>query len=76
MKHKRRLWKTFYLESGGAYHEIESVWQSWSRSSPKHKMVFEGGGVIQTNVPVSELRDIFRYADVRWVDYVSDVEYT
>jgi hypothetical protein len=72
-KHRRRhVWKTFYLESGRAYHEIQSVWQSWPRSGKSHKMFFDGGGCIETNVPVAHLRDIFRTADVRWVDYVSD----
>jgi len=76
MSRKRRIWKTFYLESGRDYHEIESVWQSWARSKPSHKMIFEGAGMIQTNVPVVELRDIFRTADAKWVDYVSDTEPT
>lgn len=71
---KRRIWKTFYLESGRDYHEIESVWQSWSRSGPSHRMFFEGGGCIETNVPLVELRDIFRTADAKWQDYVSDIK--
>lgn len=75
-RRQRRIWKTFYLESGRDCHEIESVWQSWSRSNPKHKMIFEGAGMIQTNVPLVELRDIFRTADARWVDYVSDTKPT
>lgn len=73
-KKKRYLWKTFYLENGRDYHELESVWQSWSRSQKKHKMFFDGGGVIETNIPLAELRDIFRVADAKWVDYVSDTE--
>lgn len=72
-KKKRYLWKTFYIESGRDYHELESVWQSWSRSQKKHKMLFQGG-IIETNVPLAELRDIFRVADARWVDYTSDTE--
>jgi hypothetical protein len=71
---KRRLWKTFYLESGRDYHELESVWQSWPRSKGSHQMNFAGAGMIQTNVPLSTLRDIFRTADARWVDYVSDTK--
>jgi hypothetical protein len=67
---KRRVWKTFYLESGRDYHELESLWQSWGDS--KHKMIFEGAGMIQTNVPLADLRDMFRSADARWVDYISD----
>lgn len=31
----RRTWKTFYLESGRAYHETESVRQSWARREVK-----------------------------------------
>lgn len=71
---KRHIWKTFYLESGRDYHEIESVWTSWPQSKPAHQMIFEGGGIIQTNVPIAELRDIFSYAEVRWVDYTSATE--
>lgn len=67
---KRRVWKTFYLESGRDYRELESLWQSWGDS--KHKMIFEGAGMIQTNVPLADLRDMFRSVDARWVDYVSD----
>lgn len=74
MAKRRRVWKTFYLESGRDYHEIESVWQSWPRSTPKHRMYFEGGGLIETNVPIVELRDIFRTADAKWVDYTSDTD--
>lgn len=73
---KRRTWKTFYIESGRGYGELQAVWQSWPRSRKSHQMLFEGGGCIQTNVPLSELRDLFRTADVKWQDYVSDTDRT
>lgn len=74
MSEQRRTWKTFYIERRNDYRAIQAVWGSWPRSQSSHQMLFEGAGCIQTNVPLRELRDLFRIADARWRDYVSDVK--
>ena len=68
----RRVWKTFYIESGRALNSIESVWQSWPDRSGHTMRVDNGIGMVETNLPVRDLRDLFRLADVRWRDYASD----
>lgn len=69
----RRIWKTLYITDGREFHDLASAWQSFG-AAPKHRMVFEDGiGLIETNLPTSQLRDLFRFASVPFPrDYVTD----
>jgi hypothetical protein len=73
----RRVWKTFYITSGRAFNDLASCWKSFG-ADPKHKMFFEDGiGIIETNLPIADLRDLFRAADVRFpTDYTTDTKPT
>lgn len=69
---KRRLWKTFFVTDHGDFRSLQSAWGSWKHNS-RHRMTFDRG-VIETNLPLAELRSLFRSANVTWIDYVSDTE--
>lgn len=68
----RRIWKTFYITSGREFNDLASCWKSFG-TDPRHKMVFEDGpGIIETNLPTSQLRDLFRAASVPFPrDYIT-----
>jgi hypothetical protein len=68
---ERRLWKTFYLQREQDRRYIQSVWQVWPRSRSEHEMLFHRE-MVETNVPLVELQQIFRSAGVAWCDHVSD----
>lgn len=70
---RRRLWKTFYISDGRERGRLQEVWQSWP-VTPKTNVFDIQVGFIETNLPLTELRDLFRIADVKWRDYVSDIE--
>jgi hypothetical protein len=78
MSMKRHIWKTFYITSGDAFGRLQGVWQSTTETRKNGKsyiMQFEDGiGMIETDVPVSILKSLFRIAHVRWQDYVSDTK--
>jgi len=68
----RRLWKTFYLSSEDDIRNLQMVWQSACERFD-YRMIFQRG-FIETNVPLSLLRNLFRVAEVAWRDHVSDVK--
>lgn len=76
---KRRLWKTFFIPSDDDFNYLSSAWQSscdaWG--DKRYVMYFEPGiGLVETNLPLTALRALFRFADIKWHDYVSDTKPT
>ena len=75
MPRTRGRWKTFYIMASADFRSLQSGWQSFPHD--KHTAVFTGSGgagIMETNLPIIELRSLFRTAGVGWMQYVSDTK--
>jgi hypothetical protein len=67
---RRGRWKTFYLSS--EVRDVQSVADSFKGSGRTVKIDrYPGGGILETDLPVSECRALFRAAGARFRDYVT-----
>lgn len=76
--HKRRTWKEFHISDYDEQRALEAAWQS-SRHSFKAEAVLEitrGAGLVVTNLPYRDCRALFRFAGVKWRDYVTGIDDT
>lgn len=69
----RRRWKTFYLKN--EIGEIQSCVANFPHEGrTMHVERFPGGGIFETDLSVARLRDFFRFAGVRFGQYVTDTK--
>jgi hypothetical protein len=70
---RKSLWKDFYIIDMNEFSALQSYYESSKAAWSKWTTVFgRGAGVIETNLPYSELRLWFRYAlDKPVPDHVS-----
>lgn len=63
---KRLVWKTFSLTSSDAMRRLKSAWASSNKAFGKNKVMNFGATTdVETNIPISGLRDLLRHADVK-----------
>lgn len=76
--HKRRTWKEFHISSYDEMRALDGAWQN-SHSTFKPGCVLEitrGASLVRTNLPYRDCRLLFRFAGVKWRDYVTGIDET
>lgn len=74
---KSRTWKTFYISGTNNIGWLRSCLQSFPH--PEHTARIEsypGGGILETDLSISSLRKLFRFAGVAWQQYITDTKPT
>lgn len=63
---KRMIWKTVNVGSSDLYRRIQGAWGSSQRAFGKNRIInFDGMTTIETNLPIKDLRALFRHAGVK-----------
>jgi hypothetical protein len=71
---KRREWKEFYVTDFDEQRALDAAWQS-SHNTFKPSAVLEiTRGLVRTNLSIRDCRALFRFAGVRWRDYVTGTD--
>lgn len=64
---KRYIWKECHITSGLYLNRLQACWDSSRKAFGRREYTFyvgKGMGVVETDLPWSGLRDLFRFADV------------
>ena len=69
-------WKTFHITPQQTIRQLASYWQSSVHAFGRRNYVFDTSsiGKIETDLPLSVLHTLFRFAGVPWQDCVTDTK--
>jgi hypothetical protein len=74
---RKALWKSIYIDNSDDYRNLSSCWGSSKGAFSKYTWNIDdvpGGVYLETNIPYSGLRMIFRHAGITFPrDHVTDI---